>query len=332
MTDRHLEVLRRIRFAAPLVDAPRVDSSAWLAWFRHNRSRESASVPTSIAVHPELHDALVHALQVFHLGEAGEGRVAKETACSDDPVLDAALVECVELYVREEGRHARELLAVLRGLGADPLRRTPAEKLFRWTRRAIGLRQKMLTIVVAEIVGLVFYELLNERVPHAAIADTAARIAADENAHLDFQAALFRSILAHPSVPFPRAYAAAVAFVFAAVLTGAVATVAIDQRRLLRALGCSPVELARRCVAEVAARFPLDDRGATYAERVRVESSLEVAASELTFLEPAARPSDPTSRERRRQATEPNETRNGASDEACAARDAARITRPRRAA
>jgi hypothetical protein len=27
----------------------------------------------------------------------------------------------------------------------------------------------------------------------------------------------------------------------------------------------------------------------------------------LTFLEPAARPSDPTSRERRRQATEPNE-------------------------
>ena len=27
---------------------------------------------------------------------------------------------------------------------------------------------------------------------------------------------------------------------------------------------------------------------------------------ELTFLEPAARPSDPTSRERRRQATEPS--------------------------
>lgn len=280
MTDRHLEVLRRIRFAAPLVDAPRVDSSAWLAWFRHNRSRESASVPTSIAVHPELHDALVHALQVFHLGEAGEGRVAKEAACSDDPVLDAALVECVELYVREEGRHARELLAVLRALGAEPLRRTPAEKLFRWTRRAIGLRQKMLTIVVAEIVGLVFYELLRDRIPNAAIADTASRIAADEAAHLDFQAALFRSILAHPSVPFPRAYAAAVAIVFASVLTGAVATVAIDQRRLLRALGCSSTELARRCVAEVAVRFPLDDRGATYAERVGGEGSTENVASD----------------------------------------------------
>ena len=99
----------------------------------------------------------------------------------------------------------------------------------------------------------------------------------------------------------------------AAVLTGAVATVAIDQRRLLRALGCSPVELARRCVAEVAARFPLDDRGATYAERVRVESSIDTASDIRIGAASDAAESD-------------------AAESDAAESDAARITRPRRAA
>ena len=213
----------------------------------------------------ELHDALVHALQVFQLGEAGEGRVAKEAARSADPVLDAALAECVDLYVREEGRHARELLVVLRAMGAEPLRRTTAEKLFRWTRRAMGLRQKMLTIAVAEIVGVVFYGLVRDRIAHSALAETAARIAADEAAHLDFQAALFDAFLAHPPLPAPRVYAAAVAAVFALVLAGAIATVAIDQRAFLRAIGCTPIELTRRCVDELRARWPLEDRASAWA-------------------------------------------------------------------
>jgi len=48
-----------------------------------------------------------------------------------------------------------------------------------------------------------------------------------------------------------------------------------------------------------------------------------VAFDQLTFLEPAARPSDPTSRERRRQATEPNES-------LFVSREGIRATRPRR--
>lgn len=243
----------------------RLDSEAWLVWFRHNRARTSAEVPEPVVLPRELHDALVHALQVFQLGEAGEGRVAKEAARSADPVLDAALVECVDLYIREEGRHARELLVVLRAMGVEPLRRTTAEKLFRWTRRAMGLRQKMLTIAVAEIVGVVFYGLVRDRIAHSALADTAARIAADEAAHLDFQAALFRAFLAHPPLPVPRMYAAAVAAVFALVLAAAIATVAIDQRAFLRAIGCSPTELTRRCVDELRARWPLEDRASTWA-------------------------------------------------------------------
>ncbi|MEZ4246804.1 MAG: hypothetical protein R3B99_00975 [Polyangiales bacterium] len=94
--------------------------------------------------------------------------------------------------MREEGRHARELLRVLRAMEVEPLRRTPAERLFRWTRRALGLRQKMLTIAVAEVVGVVFYGLVHERVPNADVAAVARAIAHDEAARLDFSSRALR--------------------------------------------------------------------------------------------------------------------------------------------
>ncbi|MCA9615414.1 MAG: hypothetical protein KC586_21810, partial [Myxococcales bacterium] len=232
------------------------------------KKEEHESVQRIRELSPELHDALGRALAVFQLGEAGEGRVAHEAARSDAPFLDAALVECIDLYVREEGRHARELLRVLRAMEVEPLRRTPAERLFRWTRRALGLRQKMLTIAVAEVVGVVFYGLVHERVACPDVAAVAKAIANDEAAHLDFQAALFAEILREAS-PAWRALACAAFF---AVGAGAVATVAIDQRAFLRAVGCSPAELGRRCLHEVTSRWPLEDRGAVWASLTRQDA------------------------------------------------------------
>lgn len=244
-----------------------MDSARWLAYFRANALRPVSAQPAPITLERELHEALVHSLQRFHLGENGEGRVAREAAEVGDPVLDEALVRCVDLYVKEEGRHARELVAALKALGAQPLRRALAEDLFRWGRRTLGLgrgsvaglRAKMLVIAAAEVVGVVYYRLLAERVPARAIQAMAQEIAEDEAAHLDFQAAYTRAYVAAESAPRRPWLAAAAGAFFGAALASAVVTVAIDQRRLLRALRIDPILFARRCGQEVRARLPLDD-------------------------------------------------------------------------
>jgi hypothetical protein len=242
-------------------------SARWLAYFRANALRPVSPQPAPIALERELHEALVHSLQRFHLGENGEGRVAREAAEVGDPVLDEALVRCVDLYVKEEGRHARELVAALKALGARPLRRALADDLFRWGRRTLGLgretvaglRAKMLVIAAAEVVGIVYYRILAERVPARAIRAMAHEIAEDEAAHLDFQAAYTRAYL-RAETPRRRPWLAAGASAFfGAALLSAIGTVAIGQRRLLRALRIDPIHFAGRCVAEVRARLPLDD-------------------------------------------------------------------------
>jgi tetratricopeptide (TPR) repeat protein len=54
---------------------------------------------------------------------------------------------------------------------------------------------------------------------------------------------------------------------------------------------------------------PVEIEGATAAQRAHEGGRLLQLSRELTFWEPADRPSDPTSRERRRQATEPSQLR-----------------------
>jgi len=244
-----------------------MDSSRWLAYFRANALRPVRGAPDPIELEPALQAALVHSLQRFHLGENGEGRVAREAAEVGDPVLDEALVRCVDLYVKEEGRHARLLVGALKALGARPLRRALAEDLFRWGRRTLGLgrgsvaglRAKMLVIAAAEVVGVVYYRLLAERVPAPAIRSMAAEIAEDEAAHLDFQAAYLRAYLAAAPPGERRRLALAAAAFFGAAVSCAVATVAVDQRALLRELRIHPLAFGRLCASEVRTRLPLVD-------------------------------------------------------------------------
>jgi hypothetical protein len=232
-------------------------SAAWLAYFRGNASRPSPPLGSFESLPPHVRAALVPSLQRFQLGETGEGRVAHEAARSADPALDDALKECIALYVREEGRHARELAAALRALGAPLAKHDVTEALFRRGRRLLGLRTKLLTMAVAEIVGGVYYDVLAAHVPP--VAETARAIRRDEDQHLAFQAELFGRVVAGA----PTAYVAACAAGFALVVACAIATVLVTHAPLFRATGASRTAFARACVREAL-------RGA---ERVRANAA-----------------------------------------------------------
>jgi rubrerythrin len=222
----------------------------WLRHFEANRRRPSPSIPPWIdGLDRPLRAVLVASLQRFQLGETSEGSLARQAASAPDPVLDDDARAAIALFVREEGRHARELAELLRALGSAPIRKHWSETLFRRGRRLLGFRTKMLTVAAAEVVGAAAYALVAENVPSKEIAEFARTLAEDEAAHLDFLADWMRSLAAAT----PHAIVTS-GLPFLAVLSAAVLLAAWDHRALFYAIGSSPSALIRRSIDEVAQR------------------------------------------------------------------------------
>lgn len=230
-----------------------MDTAAWLAYFERNRGRAPAFAPVSPAagsrpVDPELLATIARSLQRFHLGEAGEGRVAHEARDSDDPALDDAAREAVALYVREEGRHAREVAGLLHAIGSRTARRHWSESLFRRGRRLLGFRTKMLTIASAEVVGIVFYGLLRDHGPTEEIRRLGEVIARDETEHLAFQAAWFAHAVAVSDPRVRPLVAAGLGAEAAAILGAAIAVFVVDHGGLVKRVGMRRRDVIAACL------------------------------------------------------------------------------------
>ncbi|HEY2409220.1 MAG TPA: ferritin-like domain-containing protein [Polyangiaceae bacterium] len=244
---------------APNPEVTEMNSQAWLDYFEHNRTpRSNALAPEAGAsLLPELRAALIHSLQCFQIGEVGEGRVVHQVAASASSVFDDATRRAIDLYVREEGRHARELSDAIVALGARPLGRHWSALLFKRCRRLLGVQTKLMSMAAAEIVGGTLYELVRDRVPCASLSRVMAKIAADEARHLDFQAELFGRIARRAPRALQAPYALWLSGEFALILAAAIATVAFDHRCLLALLDVSPAAFARACLRTGSARLPL---------------------------------------------------------------------------
>jgi hypothetical protein len=168
--------------------------SSWRAHFETNADRPLPAGPDDVDTMPAAwRAALCRSLARFQLGEAGEGRVAKEIDRVVMPGVDADYRASLKLFVREEGRHARILAGMVRALDGELLHHDWTERLFVRGRRVLGLRAKLLVLLVAEVVGLGFYRLLAGRLGDCEIGRQLAQIAGDEEAHLEFHAAFFRT-------------------------------------------------------------------------------------------------------------------------------------------
>lgn len=216
--------------------------SSWRAHFESNATRPLPAAPDG-AVPAGWREALATSLARFQLGEAGEGRVAKEIDRVVMHGVDADYRVALKLFVREEGRHARILAGMVRALGGELLRHSWTERLFVHGRRVLGLRAKLLVLLVAEVVGLGFYKILAGRLGDHEIGRQLTEIAGDEEAHLEFHAAFFRGQM--------QGELARGAFKIGWWTVGslACAIVLVDHRRTLRALDVPIADGARRFVA-----------------------------------------------------------------------------------
>ncbi|MFY0538609.1 hypothetical protein [Nannocystis pusilla] len=199
----------------------------------------------------------MRSLAIFQVGESGEGRIVREIERSRLAGIDADYRAALKLFVKEEGRHARILAAMVRELGGSLRRTAWTDRLFVQGRRLMGLRLKLLVLLAAEVIGIGFYGLLAERLENCSIGRALRQICGDEEAHLEFHAAFFRG---QTTSPWRRALFSVTWF---AVAAAACAVVLVDHRPTLRALAIegAPRRLwglvravhRRVCVGEVVA-------------------------------------------------------------------------------
>lgn len=224
----------------------------WRTHFETNTRRPYPGAPTDIdRLPPAWREPLCASLARFQLGESGEGRIAREIQRARIPGIDADYRVALALFVKEEGRHARILAGMVRALGGVLLRQNWSERLFVAGRRLLGLRCKLLVLLVAEVVGLGFYSVLARRLGDCTIADQLRQISDDEARHLEFHVDFFRTQMTGPAA---RALFRATWWLSGCL---ACAVLLLDHARSLRALGIPRSEVARgllRVMVEVDGR------------------------------------------------------------------------------
>ncbi|WP_017327021.1 ferritin-like domain-containing protein [Synechococcus sp. PCC 7336] len=173
------------------------DWSRWRSHFEQNRYRPFPEVETSVGVPLPWRAPLACALAKFQLGEAGEGRIAREIdrVCID--TIDRDYRVALKLFVAEEGRHGRILAELVQQLDGQLLDRSWIESGFVAVRRLVGIRLKLMVLLAAEVVGIAFYRLVAAPLEEGPARSALEEIVADEQHHLDFHCDFFRTQIQH---------------------------------------------------------------------------------------------------------------------------------------
>lgn len=160
----------------------------WTRWQRFFRARSERQLPTLFdpVDYTEVPESVARSLAIFQLGESGGGTIVEQARNSDIDGIDEEYVAALELFVNEEHRHAELLAICVRNLGGSLISKNWTASLFVFARRLIGLRLKVLVLLVAEVVGICYYQLLASRLPAGRLRSLLAQIVTDEHSHLRF--------------------------------------------------------------------------------------------------------------------------------------------------
>lgn len=163
-------------------------SSRWRAWRAFFEHRADRTAPHLKRDHDywRLPPSLARSLAVFQLGESGGGTVVEQARRTGLPGVDEDYVAALELFVAEEHRHAAMLASCVRGIGGELLTTNWTDRLFVFGRRLLGLRLKVAVLLCAEVVGIVYYRALAERLPPGHMRELLLELVADERSHLVF--------------------------------------------------------------------------------------------------------------------------------------------------
>jgi len=210
---------------------------AWRRWrehFENNRLRAVPAIRDDLDIPESWREPLIESLGKFLLGETGEGRIAHEIDRSSLDGIDDDYRAALKLFIAEEGRHARVLGQALKALGGKAPRATWSETLFRRSRRAMGVRTKLMVLLSAEIIALGFYGAIADQLPASSLREALEQILEDERDHQAFHCDFFGTQLRGS-----RTREAIFLSAWWAVATSACSVVMVDHWHTLGTIGAS---------------------------------------------------------------------------------------------
>lgn len=222
----------------------------WNDWRRHFEANETRAMPhvgdPSRGLPEAWRAPLVRSLARFQIGETGEGRIANEIHRVTLDGIDDDYRIAIGLFIREEGRHARILAELVRAMGGSLLEKAWTERAFRRVRRVAGVREKLVVLLIAEVIGVAFYGAIAARLPLGTLRSALESICDDEAGHLAFHCDFFRTQV--------RSDGARAAFRGACAAGGAIAAAVVlfDHAEPLRVLGIARRDIAAEMRALVA--------------------------------------------------------------------------------
>ena len=160
----------------------------------------------------------------------------------------------MELFIREEQRHAALMAGILTRLNAPLLTSDWTDNCFVFMRHMSGLHIELLVVLLPEMIARVYFEALRRGFSNPAMHAVFAQIVRDERGHLAFHADYLNNAFAQMS--FPRRIAVQMAWrlVYRVVCL----IVYVDHGPLLRAVGMPAKKFGEECGAvfdEVAAKI-----------------------------------------------------------------------------
>ena len=226
------------------------DLQTWLNHFEYH-AEHPRGIPQGLAdvLRPAERRLIAGSIATFQLGEqSGGGTLLRAAERFARVHRTPALVRIMELFIREEQRHA----ALLRTFMEDhqiPLKsRDWTDRVFRRLRRLAGLELDLYVLTSAELIGNVYYRALESASGCQRLKMLCRTLVAEQLAHIGFASQLLLALRAR------RAAAARLPLRLAhrAFVTGSALTVWLTHRRLLRRCGYNARGFLRVCLAQFA--------------------------------------------------------------------------------
>ncbi len=226
------------------------DLQIWLNHFEYH-AQHPRRVPEGLSdvLKPQELRLIARSIAIFQLGEGCDGHALLRTVWRYAEKHKATpLVRVVELFIREEQRHA----ALLRGFMEDhriPLKQTHwTDFAFCCLRRLGGLEFRLHLFVAVELIASVYYRALEVVTGSQRLKILCRTLVADELAHIGLQSQLLLGLRAGRSAPAR----AAVRLAHKAFFATTACVVYLTHRRVLRTAGYGMDGFLRACAAQYA--------------------------------------------------------------------------------
>jgi hypothetical protein len=224
-------------------------SQRWCAYFRGN-AQNLLTLPWKRGAEwsDEEKAALAASLQDFQLGESSEGRhlLARAQNYADD-ANDPDYAHAMQLFIREEQRHARALGEFLMLAEVPLLERTRLDSIFRWLRHRAGLALTITVLLTAEMIGTVYYQAVRRASRSKLLQRICDQLLRDEVQHTLFHAERL-AIIRRGRSRFRNAWSR---LWHRVLFGGSCVAVWIKHRRALRAGGLGFFSFWKACRAQM---------------------------------------------------------------------------------